>query len=384
MRYATVGLLLLGILTALLGALLQPWFLRVGISTLLAGRCFLVLGAGILAGLLLGSRLTVSVERAARSGFIASGALAAAGLLMLAFLQGTAALLPSLLVLGLAIGMLARTLASVYLRMLTPGRSATILNLSGFSWGAGSVAICIAVWAAINHLTLFLALLSILPAAMAISAGRSGLFEHWTASASTFSLDWRGMAQPVTLLIAVALLFQAAMHWVVAGWLALYLTRSLGVTAGAALWTLGLYWCAHSCARVAALRLPPLEERARTLLLATLSNVAGSVFLLRSADLSGITAGAFLLGAGTGFLYPLTVSVVVKRYPFYHPGFLSAHVAVYLVGGALAAWLIGPLAESMGIEVVIWFVLSSSALVFLLLAVFFVESRLTAGAMALE
>ena len=81
---------------------------------------------------------------------------------------------------------------------------------------------------------------------------------------------------------------------------------------------------------------------------------------------------------------PLTVSVVVKRYPFYHPSFLSAHLSVYLVGGVLAAWLISPLAESLGIEVVIWFILSASALVFVLLAVFFLESRLTAEAMALE
>jgi hypothetical protein len=231
---------------------------------------------------------------------------------------------------------------------------------------------------------LLLALLAIFPAVMAISAGRSRLFEHWTDTASTFSLDWRGMAHPVTLLIGLALLLQAAVHWVVAGWLALYLTRRLGVTAGAALGTLALYWCAHSCARVAALRLPPLEERARTLVVATLANLAGSVFLLRSADLSGVTAGAFLLGAGTGVLYPLTVNVVVKRYPFYHPSFLSAHVAVYLVGGVLAASLISPLAESLGIEVVIWFILSASALIFVLLAVFFVESRLTAEAMALE
>jgi hypothetical protein len=378
------GLFLLGILTALLGALLQPWFLRLGVGTLVTGHCFLVLGVGILAGLLIWARLVSFFQRCARAGFVVSGALASAGLLMLAFAQGTIALLPSLLVLGLATGVLARTLSSLYLRMLTPGRSATILNLSGFSWGAGSVAICIAVWASLNHLTLFLCLLSVFPAVLAISAGRSRLFEHWTATATTFSLDWRGMAQPVTLLIAFALLFQAAMHWVAAGWLALYLTRRLGVTAGAALWTLALYWCAHSCARAAALRLPPLEERARSLVAATLANLVGSVFLLRSVDLSGVTAGAFLLGAGTGILYPLTVSVVVKRYPFYHPSFLSAHVAVYLVGGVLAAWLISPLAESLGIEVVIWFILSASALIFVLLAVFFVESRLTAEAMALE
>jgi hypothetical protein len=378
------GLFLLGILTAVLGALLQPWFLRLGVSTLIAGQCFLVLGVGILTGLLIGGRLPSFFRRGVRAGFIVSGALASAGLLMLAFLQGTVVLLPSLLVLGLATGALAQALSNVYLRMLTPGRSATLFNLSGFSWGAGSVVICIATWASLNHLTLLLSLLSILPAVMAISAGRSRLFEHWTATARTFSLDWRGMAQPVTLLIAFALLLQAAVHWVVAGWLALYLTRRLGVTAGMALWTLALYWCAHSCARVAAVRLPRLEERARSLVAATLANLAGSVFLLRSLDLSGVTAGALLLGAGTGILYPLTVNVVVKRYPFYHPSFLSAHVAVYLVGGVSAAWLISPLAESLGIEVVIWFVLSASALIFVLLAVFFVESRLTAEAMALE
>ncbi len=378
------GLFLLGILTALLGALLQPWFLRLGVSTLRAGHCFLMLALGILTGLLIGGRLVSLFRRCARAGLVTAGALAAASLLTLAFSQGSGVLLPPLLGLGLAIGVLAQTLSSLYFRMLTPGRSATILNFSGFCWGAGSVAICIAVWAALNHLTLLLCLLSILPAAMAISAGRSRLFEHWTATEGAFSLRWKAMAQPVTLLIAFALLLQAAVHWVMAGWLALYLTRSLGVTADAALWTLALYWCAHSCTRVASLRLPPVDERVRFLMAATAANLAGSAFLLRSVDLSGVTAGALLLGAGTGVLYPLTVSIVAKRYPFYHPSFLSAHVAVYLVGGLLAAWLISPLAESLGIEVVIWFTLSASVLIFVLLAVFFLESRLTAEAMALE
>jgi hypothetical protein len=57
---------------------------------------------------------------------------------------------------------------------------------------------------------------------------------------------------------------------------------------------------------------------------------------------------------------------------------------LYLGGGLLAPWLIGPLASSFGVDSVLWLVLGASTLVFLLLTVFFVEAWLSSQTVALE
>jgi fucose permease len=192
------------------------------------------------------------------------------------------------------------------------------------------------------------------------------------------------MAHPITFLLSLALLAQAAAHWSLAGWLPLYLTRKWGATASIALGTLTLYWIAHSSARVAASRLPPLEERVRSLVIATAVSLLGATFLLRGSDLSGIIAGTLLLGAGSGVLYFLTTRLITRRYPSYHPDLVSAHLMLYLGGGLLAPWLIGPLASEFGVDSVLWLVLGAATLVFLLLTVFFVEAWLSSQTVALE
>jgi hypothetical protein len=76
--------------------------------------------------------------------------------------------------------------------------------------------------------------------------------------------------------------------------------------------------------------------------------------------------------------------MITRRYPSYHPGFVSAHLMLYLGGGFLAPWLLGPLANSFGVDIVLWLVLGGSTLVFLLLTVFFVEAWLSSQTVALE
>jgi fucose permease len=226
--------------------------------------------------------------------------------------------------------------------------------------------------------------MAVLSALFAVSAARRSLTRQGPILSFPFKLDWRSMAHPVMFLLSLALLIQAAAHWSIAGWLPLYLTRKWGSTASIALGTLALYWFAHSSARVAASRLPPLDVRVRSLVIATAGSLLGATFLLRSIDLSGIIAGTLLLGGGSGVLYFLTTRMITRRYPSYHPGFVSAHLMLYLGGGFLAPWLLGPLANSFGVDIVLWLVLGGSTLVFLLLTVFFVEAWLSSQTVALE
>jgi fucose permease len=176
----------------------------------------------------------------------------------------------------------------------------------------------------------------------------------------------------------VALLLQSANQWAVGGWLALYLPRKFGMTASSSILILALFWLGLTCGRVWATRLPPLQERMRNLVWATLAAVIGCVFLLKTVETSGTIAGALLLGTSIGLMHPLTLRLIGSRYPYYHPGVLNGFFSLSLMGGLLAPWLIAHLAQPLGIEIIIWLPLISSILVSMLLAAVFVESKLTA------
>jgi len=382
-RYAMAGLVLLGAVTALLGVLLQPWFLKLGIDNARAGNCFLFLNLGILTGILTSKTAGTVVGPAVRTGFCVFAVLAAAGLLLAAS-QSTLWLLPSLYVVGLAAGILTRIVCLLLWCALTPGGALTILNLAGICFGAGAVAICILAWATPGRPAAWLVTLALASAILAVSAARSRTFAYAQDTAPPLKVTPADWSHPIAFLLGFSLFFQAAGHWVIAGWMALYLTRKFGVSVDIAFWGLALYWMVHSGTCLLASNPQLVRYGVRTLSMATGVNLIGAAFLLQSATASGVMAGAALLGAGTGVVLPMTIGIITKRYPFYHPEFLNAVLAVYLVGGLLAPWLAGLLAPSFGVDVVIWFSMGSSLIVLLLLAVFFVEVRLMSRSVALE
>ncbi len=104
--------------------------------------------------------------------------------------------------------------------------------------------------------------------------------------------------------------------------------------------------------------------------------IAGGVFLLKTVSLSGTIAGTLLLGAAIGALHPLTCGMAARRYPYYRAGFLNGIFSISLAGGFFAPWLIAQLTPSLGIDVVIWWILASSLLLFAVLVALVVESKL--------
>jgi fucose permease len=206
---------------------------------------------------------------------------------------------------------------------------------------------------------------------------RAKVFRYMTLSPPPFGLSWQETAKPMAILLALTLLLESASHWAIGGWLALYVTRKFGAPTTTSLFILAMFWLSLTCGRLVAGRLPPLEERIRTLPAAVTAGVVGCVFLLKTVDLSGALMGGVLLGAALGVIHPLTLDVIGRRYPYYHPGFLNGFFSASLIGGFIAPWLIAQLAEPLGIEIIIWLSLANLLLTFVMLSAVFVESRLT-------
>ncbi len=378
--FSTASFFLLGSLTALLGALLPLWFLSLSIDTGVAGQCFLAFNLGILVGTVGWTRLLIHRGGGVRSFVVASGLLATSALIGLAAVGNPMWLPPPLFALGTAVGGLATGTSWLISGALLQGRAPEVLNLAGVAFGAGTVSVCLLAWALQGrfHWGVTLRVLAAAPFVLACLAFRGRIFRYMTLAAPTTRLTWRETASPTAILLALALLLQSANQWAVGGWLALYLPRKFGMAASSSILILALFWLGLTCGRVWATRLPPLQERMRNLVWATLAAIVGCVFLLKTVEPSGTIAGALLLGTSIGLIHPLTLGLIGSRYPYYHPGVLNGFFSLSLMGGLLAPWLIAHLAEPLGIEVIIWLPLVSSVLVSMLLAAVFVESKLTA------
>ena len=372
------GILLLGMLTALLGCLTEVWLLSFSLDILSAGACFLVLNLGGIAAMV-GARTIGPAAGAPLTALLSgSGIVAAASLAALAWASSLSGLFAPLFFLGISIGLLCISVSRLLSGTLLEGRASEVLNLAGVSFGVGTTGVCLLFWAASGHVSWrwVLCFLAVFPVLLALLAARNRTVRYVRSGASPLFLSWGELADPMTILLGLALLLQSSNQWAVGGWLAVYLTRKFGATTSSGLLTLVFFWLAVTCGRVLASRLPPLERRFQSAFWATAMAIAGGVFLLKTVSLSGTIAGTLLLGAAIGGLHPLTCGMAARRYPYYRAGFLNGIFSSSLAGGFFAPWLIAQLTPSLGIDVVIWWILASSLLLFAVLVALVVESKL--------
>ena len=367
----------------LLGALLQLWSRELMIGTAAAGHCFLALTLGLTASKLLAARVSGTGLEIRRL-FIVAGSLASLTLLALSAVYEAAWLLPLLLSMGLAVGALTTGIAWLLYGTLTVHRTPEILNLAGVSFGAGAVMVCVLVWAIVDVFTVqvILCLVAVIPAMLAVQAWRSPIFQHFKLPEPPAQLSWRETLNPTAALLAASLFFQAANHWTVGGWLPFYLSRKFGVPTSTSIGMLSAFWLALTWGRVLATRVSSLERHTRWLLTPTAACLLGCIFLLQTVETSGLLVGSLMLGAGIGALHPLTIGAVLNRYPYYHPGLLNGFFSLSFVGAMVVPWLVGQVAAGLGIETIIWSVLAGSLMVFLLMAVVVLETRLARKALA--
>lgn len=378
------GLLLLGMLMALPGALHPLWFLSLSINTVGAGHGFLAMGLGVLFGIALWQRVGTSFGP--RGAYVTAGLLATAGLLLLSMVNASGGLPGPLFAVGLAIGVLAVGVAWLLSGTLPATSARSVLHLAGFSFGAGAFGVCLLVWAGGDLLSwvMLVRLLAIAPLVLIALAVRAKVFRYAPVTESQWRRPSSHVPYPVAVLLGLALAAQSMGQWVMGGWLAVYLLRKFGATLQAGLLILTLFWAAFTVGQLVARRFSALEERVRILFWCTAIGAAGFLFLLKTVDLSGAAMGAVLAGGSLGFLQPSVLGIVARRAPEPRPGLLGGLMTLLLVSGFLGAGAVGLLAEPFAIEAVIWFSVAGLAAGCLLLSGVFVELKLTAPSTAIR
>ena len=143
------------------------------------------------------------------------------------------------------------------------------------------------------------------------------------------------------------------------------------------MWLLALYWLSLIVGRISAQSILQKISHARLLFGSMLAAIFGCLILSATNNLFGAVTGILLLGGGFASIYPLVVEKIGHRFPYYHPGFFNGIFSFALVGGLVAPWLLGHLAEFFGVGIVMALPAAGSVLVLVLLLLIWLEARMS-------
>jgi FHS family glucose/mannose:H+ symporter-like MFS transporter len=180
---------------------------------------------------------------------------------------------------------------------------------------------------------------------------------------------------PAAVLLSLILFCQLGNEWAVAGWLPLFLIHRLGISPETSLMMLALYWLALLIGRAASQWILPRVRHSRVLISSVVAAIFGCVILLFTNNRFGALTGILLLGAAFAPIYPLLVEKIGHRFPGYHPGHYNGIFSIAMACGFLAPAALGFFASVWGVGVVMDLPLIGSIIVFVLLALIWIEAR---------
>ena len=378
-RSALSGFVLSGLVLAFLGAILPSWGYHVTTDFRTVGNYFLSVNLGLLLSVRMAQLL------APRKG-IKFVLLIACGLISSAFLWLAHSPPPApdwwrflgLLGLGLGAGLLNSAIFLAIAPLYDHDRAATV-NLAGALFGSGSLVTALFVAGTYYVYTV--------PAILILFATIAGFFALMFARATFSAVQspshlpvrdiLRDFTNPGAVLFALLLFVQFGNEWSIAGWLPLFLIRSLGMSPEASLTLLGLYFAALLVGRIGAQVLLKRVKHSKFLMSSVVSAMLGSLILTSTTNRFGAVMGVLFVGGGFASIYPLVVEKIAGRFPYYHPGFYNGIFSLAFTGGLLAPFTLGYLANFWGIQAIFLMPLLGTVLVFLLSLLILLEAKLT-------
>jgi MFS transporter, FHS family, glucose/mannose:H+ symporter len=373
------GFLVSGFLFALVGALLPAWGYHLHSDLITIGNYFLCLAAGVIVATPLARKLLSSIGLARL--FLVASAAAWLTLIYLGFVGPPADprwRMLGMLFLGIENGLLSAGLFYVITPAYQEDPAGTV-TVGGIFYGLGCFAAAMLVSGTFYAYSVrgILAVVSVVPGLFALWYART----RWTGLALGPPPAIRQILQdfrsPTAVLLALLLFFQFGNEWALAGWLPLYLIRRLGMSPGASLFLLGLYFIALLLGRLAALLILPRVRHGWLLFFSALAAQFGCVILMFTNNRFGAVTGVLFIGVGFASIYPLVAEKIGKRFPYYHPALFNGIFSFGLMGGMLAPASLGYLAEWFGMWVIVGLPFLGTGMVSLLLALMWLEAKIS-------
>jgi FHS family glucose/mannose:H+ symporter-like MFS transporter len=381
-RRALAGFFVSGVLLSFLGAILFSWQHHLTSQYGIVGLYY----AGLIAGLVGSARTSPALLRRKGLGWtlaLACG-LAGASFLYLAFVSPPFSpwwRVAGMTIVGFAAGLLHTAIFHAISPMYRHDPAATV-NLAGILFGAGCFTLAILISG-----TFYLYTAAAVQVWIAVIPALFG-WMYWKTPFPA-QLPPHALAPPPretfselrstgAVLLSLLLFFQLGNEWALAGWLPLFLSQRLGISPPSALGMLALYWLALTVGRAASQWILPRARHGRLLLATVTAAMFGCIILSATDNRFGAITGVLLVGGAFAPIYPLLVEMIGHRFPYYHPGFYNGIFSLAMAGGLLTPGVMGYIASVYGLRMIMLMPLIGSVVVFVLLLLIWLESRLRA------
>jgi len=347
-----LGILVFGVVLAILGTILPSLFEAVDLNPAQAGSLFLFLNLGALLVTLLSG---AAFDRFGyRLILIGCSLLVGAAILLLAGATTYPLLGLSSLILGLGGGGL-NVGTNALVSDLYPRARAVALNRLGIFFGLGTFLIPLTLGMLLGSLGLGPIL--VLTAAVGLSPALFFGILPFPRPKHVGGFPVREAAslvrQPIVLAMGLLLFFQSGSEITTSGWLTTYLVETLSLTPARAAFYLSGFWGALVLGRLTA---SWALSRLRPFTLVQIGAASAGLFLALLLAVSH-AAAAFLLsclvGFAMAFIFPTVMGEATRRFPQFSGTVIGVLLTLALTGGMLAPWVAGLLGEAFGITLVL-------------------------------
>lgn len=343
---AWAGMFVFGIVMAILGAILPALFERIGFGAGAAGNLFLTMNFAMLVATLFFGPV---VDRFGFKSILAVAAvLVAVAFLALSRASSYGVVLAAAVVLGLGGGALNGGTNALTSDLNEGEKRASALNVLGINFGFGALFIPFLIGTmrqalGLGRILALATLLSLVPFVIYVVL-RFPRAKH----AQGFPIkDAAAIARnPLLWLTGFILFFESANEFTVGGWISSHLERTFGVAASGAALVLAGYWAAIMAGRLVSSRLVRRVRNETLILMSAVLSLAAALLMALAPSGAAAAAGAVLIGAGFAAIYPTTLAIVGANFAAFSGTAFSVVIALGLVGGMLAPWLAGRIAEA--------------------------------------
>ena len=347
---SSAGIFIFGIIMAILGAILPQLTSLLHLDKAQAGNLFFFMNLGMLAASIVFGPL---VDRFGFKIFLAgSSLLVSLSFVGLAFSGGYYAVLLSVIVLGLAGGVINGG-SNALINDLHPSRRAAALNFLGIFFGIGAMLIPLIIGTFLHQL----GLRSVILMAAGLSLIPFVLFSIFyfprPKQPQGFPLkEIKKIASSRLLWLgAFILFFESGNEFAIGGWLTTFLQEKFQLGLGQAALILSGYWFFLMVGRLTFPLLNRWLKRDTIVFIsAALALVSVSGWLL--SPLKGLAVVFSLLtGYGLAAIYPTTLAVIGDEFPAFSGTAFSLAISTGLVGGMISPWLVGQLSQHYSLQI---------------------------------
>lgn len=347
---SSAGIFIFGIVMAILGAILPQLSSLLQLDKARAGNLFFFMNLGMLAASIVFGPL---VDRFGFKVFLAlSSLLVSLSFVGLAFSGGYSFVLVSVVILGLAGGVLNGG-SNALINDLHPSRRAAALNFLGIFFGIGAMLIPLIIGGFLHQL----GLRSVILLAAGLSLIPFVLFSVFyfprPKQPQGFPLkDIKKIASSKLLWLgAFILFFESGNEFSIGGWLSSFLQEKFQFSLNQAALVLSGYWFFLMIGRLVFPLINRLVKReAIVFFSAALALVSVSGLII--SPLKGLAVVfALLTGLGLAAIYPTTLAVVGEQFPALSGTAFSLAIATGLVGGMISPWLVGLISQHSTLQI---------------------------------